>query len=73
MTKDRRQEPFILLVPRTDPCDSGVIRVSPACYLQLLELKRKTGVPIGKIAEQCIGFALDREIRIQEVEHNANT
>ncbi|MCI5651050.1 MAG: hypothetical protein MR295_02290 [Ruminococcus bromii] len=59
-------EPFILRVPKIDACDSGVVRVSPECYLRLLELKRRTGLPIGRIAEQCIDFALQREIRIEE-------
>lgn len=59
-------EPFILRIPKIDACDSGVIRVSPECYLHLLELKRRTGLPIGRIAEQCIDFALTREVRIEE-------
>ena len=56
----RKTDPFVLIVPKPEHAGSGVIRISPARYLQLLDIKQRTGLPIGNIADQCFDFALQR-------------
>ena len=37
----------------------GVVRVTPSCYDNLAMLKRKSGLPLTRIIEQCVDFAID--------------
>lgn len=43
----------------TDSEQKGVVRVTPSCYDNLLALKRKSGLPLTRIIEQCVDFAID--------------
>lgn len=56
MPKDK----FVLFAPgREDSADKGVVRLPPNCYDQVLDLKRRTGISMGRILEQCVDFALE--------------
>ena len=58
---------FVLIVPKSSAAsDRCVIRMSAACYNRLTAAKQKTGLAIGKIAEDCVNFALDRLEIIEE-------
>lgn len=57
MSRDR----FVLFAPGCDDSvDRGVVRLPPNCYDKVLELKRRTGISMGRILEQCVEFALER-------------
>ncbi len=54
--KDR----FVLFAPgREDSTDRGVVRLTPSCYDRVLGLKRRTGISMNRIIEQCVDFALE--------------
>ncbi len=68
MSKDR----FTLAYPKPEQCNrEGVIRISPRCYSRILGVRARTGLPIGNIAEQCVNFALDRMVLMEEEEQDA--
>ena len=51
---------FVLITQgTTDSNNSGIVRLVPSCYQKIAVLKRKTGMPLCKILEQCVDFALD--------------
>lgn len=51
---------FILITKgQQDSGEKGIIRLPPNCYDRVFELKQKTGMPMGRILEQCVDFALD--------------
>lgn len=51
---------FVLFAPgREDSTDKGVVRLTPSCYERVLELKRRTGISMGRIIEQCVDFSLE--------------
>lgn len=53
-------EKFVLITKGVqDSNNKGIIRLPPTCYDRVLELKRKTGMSMGRILEQCVDFALD--------------
>lgn len=49
---------FKLRRPQMD-VKSPVIRLRPAYYQIIAELKAQTGIPMGNIVEQCIDYALE--------------
>ena len=59
-------EAFVLRIPSAGRAHSGVIRISSAHHLLLNLLSEKTGLPVGKIAEQCIDFALSHRVETKE-------
>lgn len=54
-------EKFKLRLPPVDqfPVKQPVIRVKPAYYQTLAQLRARSGLPIGNIVEQCIDYALN--------------
>lgn len=55
---------FIVEVPKHETFNTGIIRIRPPWYDRLFRLKSQTGIPIGRLVEQCIDFALERlEVR----------
>lgn len=54
--KDR----FVLFAPGCkDSNNNGVVRLPPSCFERVMQLKRQTGVSMGRIIEQCVDFALE--------------
>lgn len=53
-------EKFILITKGSKDCDQkSVIQLTPTCYEKVYNLKRKTGISMRKILEQCVDFALE--------------
>lgn len=50
---------YLVTKGMTDSDQRGVVRVTPSCYDNLLALKRKSGLPLTRIIEQCVDFAID--------------
>ena len=58
---------FVLIAPGNRDSDSkSVVRVTPSCYQKVEELKRKTGLSMCRILEQCVDFALDHMVEDDE-------
>ena len=56
-----KKDTFVIVLPRAEPSiESRVIRIPAESYLRILDVKQRTGLPVGEIAERCINFALDR-------------
>lgn len=53
--------PFKLKLPNEDKTafKQPVVRLSQSYYLLLTNMKRKTGLPLGNIVEQCIDYAME--------------
>lgn len=39
---------------------STTVSLSPHCFIKVEKLKEETGLPMARIIEQCVDFALDR-------------
>lgn len=51
---------FVLIAPGPkDSRDKAVIKTTPECYEKVYALKKRTGVSMRKIIEQCVDFALE--------------
>ena len=51
-----------------DSKNPGLVRVTPSCYDAIYALKRKTGMPMSRILEQCVDFALAHMVEESGVE-----
>ncbi len=51
---------FVLITKGSkDSNQKSVIQLTPRCYEKVYQLKRKTGISMRKILEQCVDFALE--------------
>lgn len=51
---------FVLITKGThDSNNKSIVRIPPSCFERVLRLKRKSGIPMCRVIEQCVDFALD--------------
>lgn len=51
---------FVLITQGAkDSRDKAVVRLSPTCYTVIANLKKRTGLSMRSILEQCVEFALE--------------
>lgn len=50
---------FRLITSGKSNVDRGVVRLPPSRFDTVYALKRKTGISIGRILEQCVDYALE--------------
>lgn len=71
---DTNNDKFVITLPRSPiPFESKVIKISPNNYARLANLKHKTGLSLGALADKCIQFALNRLVIEWEDDTNAET